>query len=169
MKNIEKDQPLSIFIDGAIRPEQGISGVAAIVRSTDNQILYWWKKKMGKMTCNEAEYAAAIFACRQLLSLQKGFHLRPIQIFSDSMVMVTQMNGQACVNAPALQRNHALLRSLTTQFKSISFQHISREHNRLADALAFEALGKIEVKTKRLKKKTNQETWDQLNTLWRNK
>lgn len=135
---MRKIQRYYVYTDGAIRPEQGLSGLAAIVRDECGQICYWWKQRSGALTCNEAEYAAAILA---LENLYHQCRKRPaLEVYSDSQVMVTQMQGYATAHAPALRQAQARLRALVVQFPQVRFHHIARQHNRLADALAFEAL-----------------------------
>lgn len=125
-----------VFTDGAIRPELGISGLAAIVRDEKGQILTWFSTRAGAMTCNEAEYAAVQFALESVRTL----HPQEIHIFSDSLVVVQQMNGLATARAPALKQAQLRVRGLVTEYKRVQFHHIPRERNRLADALANEAV-----------------------------
>jgi len=61
---------------------------------------------------------------------------------SDSQVVVHQMRGLATPRAPALRKLQAQVRGLLVSFKRATFHHISREQNRLADALANEAVEK---------------------------
>jgi ribonuclease HI len=126
-----------IYTDGAIRPERGVSGLAAIVRDETGKVLYWWSRREKGMTCNEAEYAAAILAMESLLASRTN--PREIRIHSDSQVLVHQMSGFAAARAPALRQAQMRLRGLILQFEKVSFRHIPREQNRLADALANEA------------------------------
>lgn len=130
---------LHIFTDGAIRPEECASGLAAIVRDESGQICYWWSRRAGRMTCNEAEYAAVLFALEQL---KESNHtaIERIAIYSDSLVLVNQMVGKAAVHSPALCQLHSCLTSLLTQLPPVTFTHIPREANRLADALAGDAV-----------------------------
>ncbi len=128
---------LFIYTDGAIRPERGLSGLAAIVRDETGKILHWWSRRDGKMTCNEAEYAAAILAFESLRAT-RGIP-REVRVFSDSQVLVQQMSGRAAARAPGLRQAQMRLRGLTLEFEKVSFHYIPREQNRLADALANEA------------------------------
>ncbi len=128
-------QSIRVFTDGAIRPELGVSGLAAIVRDEKGQILTWFSKRAGAMTCNEAEYAAVQLALESVSAL----HPQEVHIFSDSLVVVHQMSGLASAHAPALRQAQTRLRGLVTQFQQVKFHHIPREKNRLADALANEA------------------------------
>jgi ribonuclease HI len=159
---------IRIYTDGAIRPEQGISGLGAIVRDEAGTICYWWSGKAGALTCNEAEYAAAIFALEQLQRLKGYQHIAEIEIISDSRVLVDQMSGRAAAHAPALRRMQGHLRRLVAGFRKVSFRHISREQNRLADAMAFEAVsGDYSQGPKPVLECPHPETWDQLIQLWR--
>jgi ribonuclease HI len=90
------------------------------------------------MTCNEAEYAAVQLALESLHDLRSN--PQEIHIYSDSLVMVQQMRGLAAARAPALKQAQLRVRGLLTQFQQVQFHHIPREKNRLADALANEAV-----------------------------
>lgn len=130
-----------VHTDAAIRLEQGVSGLAAVVHTdpenteTVRRLLAIWTQRAGRLTCNEAEYAAACLALAHLLPY------KPVEILlmSDSQVMVHQMTGVASAISPRLKQAQARLRTLVVQFGCVSFQHIPREQNRLADALANEA------------------------------
>ena len=132
-----RPQSYSIHTDGAIRLERGVSGLAAIVRDEKGTIIHWWCKRDKRMTCNEAEYAAAIMAFEFLRTLRTS--PREVKLFSDSQVMVHQMQGIASAHAPALRQAQMRLRGLIVQFEKVTFHHIPREKNRLADALANDA------------------------------
>ena len=161
------DGKIRIYTDGAIRPGQGTSGLAAIVRSPAGQIYYWWSRRAGALTCNEAEYAAVIFALEQLQRLPGHQRIPEIEIFSDSRVVVDQMSGRAAAHAPALRQAQHQLRKLVEGFRKVSFHHIAREQNRLADALAFEAVdGGASPASKPVLECPHPETWDQLVQLW---
>ena len=176
--NVSFPPRVHVYTDGAIRPERGASGLAAVVRAPADrlpggQIIAWWSRAAGALTCNEAEYAAAVFAFEQILSLPPAQRPREMLVFSDSRVLVEQMNGRAAAHAPALQRAAARLRTLAAQIGQASFQHIGREHNRLADALAYEAIcDGIPVAASPPAGQASREclhpdTWEQITHLWR--
>ncbi len=129
-------QRVNVYTDGAIRPEAGISGLAAVVRDENGQVLTLWHRRAGKMTCNEAEYAAVSLALESLKSMKP----QNIHIYSDSQVVVQQMQGMAVTRAPALKQAQLRLRALVNEYERVEFHHIPRERNRLADALANEAV-----------------------------
>lgn len=96
------------------------------------------------MTNNEAEYEAACMALGNLLKhVPRRVHRRvEVDLYTDSQVLVEQMLGTALTNAPGLRMAQSRLRKLVFQFARVTFHHIPREQNQLADALANEAADK---------------------------
>jgi len=160
---------LKVYTDGAIRSDQGASGLGAIVRDERNQICFWWQHRAGAMTNNEAEYAAVIFAFECLKRTVKTGQIVEIAVFSDSRVVVDQMNGKAEAHAPGLQRARTRLRVLIESFPHVTFHHIAREQNRLADALAFEAVCGPPCESHAKMRAPNRKLWEQLEATWRTK
>ena len=134
----------TVHTDGAIRLERGVSGLAAIVRDEKGNIIHWCGRREKSMTCNEAEYAAAIMALEFIRALRNP--PRELKLFSDSQVMVNQMRGTASAHAPGLRQAQMRLRGLVVQFEKVTFHHIPREQNRLADALANDAADERETR-----------------------
>jgi len=168
-REVGHSRVLKVYTDGAIRPDQGASGLSAIVRDERNQIRFWWQRRSGAMTNNEAEYAAVIFAFECLKHTVKNSQIVEIEVFSDSRVVVDQMNGKAEAHAPGLQRARARLRFLIENFPHVTFHHIAREQNRLADALAFEAVCGPPCESTVKKRVPNRKLWEQLEKTWRTK
>jgi ribonuclease HI len=139
-----------------------------IVRDETGHIRYWWQQRAGSMTCNEAEYAAVIFAFEQLLKLDSRQRPSSIEIYCDSRVVVDQMSGLASAHAPGLRQAQARLKTLVIQFEQVTFHHVSREYNRLADALAFEAVENApHQKARQEKEKQENGIWEELISTWR--
>lgn len=121
-----------VFTDGAIRPEKGLSGLAAIVRDDGGQICHWWSRRAGPMTCNQAEYEAIIMALEEV----RVYRPAQLAVYTDSRVVVDQMLGRASVKSAGLRAPNARLRALVAELGEVHIFYIPREHNRLADALA---------------------------------
>ena len=136
--SIFRSRRINVFTDGSIRPALGLSGLAAIVRDEKGQVLHWFSRRAGAMTCNEAEYAAVHLALESVRALRGN--PQEVHIFSDSLVVVQQMSGLAVTRAPALKQAQLRVRELVAQFPQVQFHHIPREKNRLADALANEVV-----------------------------
>ena len=133
----KRPELISVYCDGGIGDNGRGTGLGVVIRDEQNEIIGLVKRGMPPMTNNEAEYAALVLA---LQSVQQQFRPRTLQIFMDSEVVVGQMIGRFSVHSAALKRWHSRACRLARGFKEISYSHIPREANRLADALANEAL-----------------------------
>ena len=108
---------VNVYTDGSIRPEAGASGLAAVVRDVDGQVLYLWHRRVGKMTCNEAEYAAVTLALEYLRSVKP----QDVHIYSDSQVVVQQMQGMAATRAPRCGRLNTVCVPWSTNMSAWNF------------------------------------------------
>lgn len=126
---------VTIFVDGAVGSPQH-AGVAAIALTQDGYFLGWLSRQLPGMTNNEAEYNAA------LLGLELGQHLSSqyLEIISDSEVVIRQMLGLSRVNSGRLKELHQQTCTCVAYFKTVHFRHVLRDRNKLADALATEAM-----------------------------
>ncbi len=88
---------------------------------------------IGKATCNEAEYFAAILGLSIAAAL--GWHECTLQ--GDSQLVIKQARGEWQANSPNLcrLRDH-LLNIARTHGMYVRFEWIPREKNRAADRLA---------------------------------
>jgi len=127
---------LAIYCDGGIGADRRAAGLGVVLRDRRNEIIGLAKRSMPAMTNNEAEYAALVLG----LKAARKFKPRVLDIYMDSEVVVGQMQGKFAVNSPTLRRWHARACHLTRHYPKISFNFVPRDDNRLADALANEAL-----------------------------
>ena len=129
----------TIYVDGATAGGRH-SGVAAVARTAEGDFVGWYSQRLPRMTNNEAEYHAALLG----LELAAQLVAQRVEIVSDSEVMVRQMQGHSQVNSSRLQRLHKQTCQAVRRFEQVTFRHVLREENHLADALAAEALqGKL--------------------------
>lgn len=127
---------VNVFTDGAIRPAHQISGLAAVFFDETHLLLDAVYKTCPLLTNNETEYRAVLMA----LERARGHGIRRLRVYSDSQILVHQVNGLASVRSPGLkQLHHAVLMRLGN-FKEVTFTHIPRRQNRIADAFANEAI-----------------------------
>jgi ribonuclease HI len=97
----------------------------------------WQCARAPALTNNEAEYQAIIAGLELMLERYPGAAVRCL---TDSRIAVEQIAGRSAVRASALQPLHQRASALARQFDDLTFVAIPRELNRLADALAWEAL-----------------------------
>ena len=128
---------VKIFADGGSRgnPGPSASGFVIINPETD-EVLVDKGVYLGVTTNNQAEYLALKYA---LEAVQK-MGAREVDVYLDSMLVVNQMKGIFKIKNRDLWPIHDAIRDLTASFKRVSFTHIPREHNGLADAAVNRAL-----------------------------
>lgn len=91
---------------------------------------------IGWTTNNLAEYSALI------LGLEKALQLKVSKLvcFSDSELMIRQLNGIYRVKDPDLKNCYLKVKKLTGSFDQVSFLSVPREKNLLADKLVNKAI-----------------------------
>ena len=127
--------PVTIYVDGGAAGTKHV-GVAAVARTDQGHFIGWMSKQLPQMTNNEAEYQAAMLG----LGLARYLRVNRVEIRADSEVVVRQMTGISRVNSARLKPLHQRACQMVAHFDLVHFQHIKREHNMLADALASEAI-----------------------------
>ena len=132
----QRGTSLRLYTDGASRGNPGPAG-AGIVIQDDNGILIEGKKYLGVTTNNTAEYEALIHG---LSILKERALFQPLKIFSDSQLMVRQLNGRYKIKQPHLRELAGKVHELLKSFPSHEIIHIPRGENRHADKLANEAI-----------------------------
>jgi ribonuclease HI len=134
--NVADPDELVAYADGAIGHKSDHTGVGAILLDRQGHILVWSNRRLESMTNNEAEYAGLV------LALELAARLRPrrLRVYLDSAVVVGQMNGECGVRSQALKAWHRRACHLAQRLDQVTYHHVPREQNRLADALANEAL-----------------------------
>lgn len=124
--------PHTVYIDGGARGNPGPAGCGVEIYDPNKQCVFAGGFFLGKKTNNQAEYQGLLFGLRCLAAIGAD----PIQIVSDSELMVRQINGQYKVKSPALKELYAEARRLLNGFKSWTIRHVFREDNTGADRLA---------------------------------
>lgn len=123
-------------IDGASRGNPGPAAYAVIVRGPGGTMIAEIAKRIGRQTNNVAEYYALLAA----LDYAAASAIRALRVRSDSELLVRQMQGRYRVKSPELQ---PLFERAQKQARALDYfvvEHVPREQNRSADALANMAL-----------------------------
>jgi len=107
-----------------------------VLRDAEGKIVLELAKKIGRETNNVAEYYALLAA----LDYAVNQGLNALRIRSDSELLVRQMQGRYKVKSPELKPLHERASKLARQIAYFAIEHVRRESNRDADALANVAL-----------------------------
>src|SRR6266480_7828369 len=130
-------------IDGASRGNPGPAAYGVVIRDARGEAVAKLKKYIGRFTNNVAEYYGLIAA----LDYAESHGVRAIRVESDSELLVKQMRGLYRVKSADLQPLYERAQKMSAGFDSFRIEHVYREQNREADALANEALEETEGKT----------------------
>ena len=123
---------LIIHIDGGSRGNPGPAAVGVVLHDASNDKLVDEAGiYLGKTTNNVAEYQGLLHA----LDMAKTHNANKLTIFSDSQLMVRQVNGLYKVKSPALKPLHQQAVAKLSAFDDWQFEHVRREGNVRADEL----------------------------------
>ena len=138
MRALPTDPDLSVVIysDGAARSNPGPAGIGALVTTEDGQLVGEVSEGIGPATNNVAEYKAAIAGLQ--LAADKG--ATRVLLRADSRLLIEQLAGRFKVKNPTLIRLHQEARALIKGFEKVTLEHVPREKNKEADALANEGV-----------------------------
>ena len=125
-----------IHIDGAARGNPGPAGVGVLVLGADGRVLERLGSSIGEATNNVAEYRALLLALERAQTLGCD----DIKVYSDSELLVRQLQGRYQVKHPMLLRLYKAARTRIAGFRRFSIHHVPREQNADADALANRAI-----------------------------
>lgn len=136
-------QKIIIYTDGGSRGNPGISGAGVHIIDTAGATLKKASKPLGQMTNNEAEYQAVIFGletAKKLVGKEKTKQTE-IEIRLDSELVKKQLTGEYQTKEEHLWPLFMKVWNLrVSEFNKLTFIHIPREQNSVADGLANEAM-----------------------------
>lgn len=144
---------LIIHTDGACRGNPGPAGIGIVICNESGKKIKEDKEFIGNATNNIAEYRALIKA----LELASDFSVTQVECFSDSELMIRQLNGVYRVKNEKLGELFLLVKEKERQFERVTYSHVPRENNLIkrADKLANLAIdefmimgGKMSFRTK---------------------
>ncbi len=137
---------ISVYTDGGSRGNPGISGFGVAIVDEKGQTIDKLSKFIGVKTNNEAEYLGLIEALTWVRDHAAEYS--SVKFFSDSQLMVRQVNGRYKVKAANIKPLYQLVISLISEIKiPCTFHEVLREKNSLADFLANQAMDrKNEIK-----------------------
>jgi len=126
-----------LYSDGGARGNPGPAAIGAVLYE-GTKIIGQVSESIGSTTNNQAEYRAILAG----LELALANKVKELRCFLDSELVVEQLNRNYKVKDKELAKLFVKVWNLSQQFKKISFQHVRREQNKLADKLVNQALDK---------------------------
>lgn len=126
-----------LHTDGASRGNPGPASVGAVLYGPDRKVIGTVSERIGIQTNNHAEYEAV----RLGLLAAARLGVRQVTVRADSQLAVRQLNGEYRVKNAKLKPLFDAVKALEARFPGgVLYQHVPREQNTAADALANQAL-----------------------------
>jgi ribonuclease HI len=129
-----------VHIDGGARGNPGPAGWGAVVRTPAGEVAAQLMGALPHATNNVAEYSALLAALDWCLNHGAAV----VHVRSDSLLLVQQMRGVYKVKNERLKPLYGQARLFAHRIGHVTFEHIRRELNAEADALANKAMDEAE-------------------------
>ena len=126
-----------IFTDGAARGNPGPASIGVTIKDAQGKLIASISQRIGTKTNNQAEYMAIITALEKAISMG----VRQVDLYSDSELVVRQINGRYRVKKDTLKPLYQRAKQLQNSLEGFTITHIPRQQNTEADSLANKALG----------------------------
>lgn len=130
---------LKLFADGGSRGNPGPSASGYVLLDMQDTVISKSGLYLGVTTNNQAEYQAVKLG----LEAAKKYGALEVHIFLDSLLVVNQMRGVFKVKNRDLWPVHEALKAYVAEFKKVTFTHVPRELNRLADGVVNDTLDAV--------------------------
>ena len=127
---------LIVHSDGAARGNPGPAGAGWVVETLQGELVEEGSAYLGERTNNQAEYEALLHA---LVAVRPDRETH-LEIYSDSELMVRQLDGHYRVKNADLADRHGAALDLLDRSAGVVVRHVSRDENHRADELANRAI-----------------------------
>ncbi|MFA4874957.1 MAG: ribonuclease HI family protein [bacterium] len=128
-----------IHSDGAARGNPGPAGAGAVLSSPGGELVAEVSEYLGEMTNNQAEYRALLLALEEA----RRHGATRLEIYADSELMVRQLRGEYKVKNEGLKPLHREILRHLREVGRYTIEHVPREKNSHADALANKAIDEL--------------------------
>jgi ribonuclease HI len=134
-KNTSEDT-ITIYTDGGSRGNPGPSAAGFVILDYRQQVIAEGGEYLGVTTNNQAEYQGVRLGLEKAVELQYNH----VDFKIDSMLVVNQMKGLYKIKNRELWPVNERIRQLMKQFDKVTFSHVPREFNQLADGMVNKTL-----------------------------
>lgn len=132
---------LTIYTDGASRGNPGKASYGFVIFKDDNKKIHEEGKYLGIKTNNFAEYTAVLEALKYVKKNFPG--VTGVKFYMDSKLVAEQLSGRYKIKSPNLIPLVSQIKILIKGYEKITYKHIPRSMNILADAQANLALDSL--------------------------
>jgi ribonuclease HI/L-amino acid N-acyltransferase YncA len=125
-----------LYADGGSRGNPGPSAGGYAILNMENNVVKSNGKYLGITTNNQAEYHSLKGGIEMALELG----VKRLDVYMDSMLVVNQMKGIFKIKNRDLWPIHDAIKQMLPNFQKVTFTHIPRELNTLADKVVNDTL-----------------------------
>jgi ribonuclease HI len=125
-----------LYTDGGSRGNPGPAAYGVVLYDSAGGELARRAARIGRATNNVAEYQGLLAG----LQLARALGVRRLEVRLDAELLVKQLNGVYRTKNKNLAELKRRVEETARTFTRVSYRHVPREQNRLADALANAAL-----------------------------
>ena len=139
LKDILSITSVIINADGAARGNPGPAAIGATIKDDKGNLVASISRSIGTTTNNQAEYRAIIAGLEKAIKLG----VRQVKVYSDSELVVKQINGRYRVKNTSLRILYENVVKLIGSLEKFSIHHVPRSRSAEVDSLANKALDRL--------------------------
>ena len=130
---------ITINVDGASRGNPGPSGIGYVIYDNNGHIIEKNGEFIGFATSRMAEY----YAMRKGVERARELGYKTVKFISDSLMVVNQLTGVFSIKNQDIMPIYHDINEIINQFDAVSFKHVPRSENSIADGEANLAIDRI--------------------------
>ncbi len=140
---------IELYTDGGSRGNPGPAAIGVYIKTLGKT----YGECIGETTNNDAEYQALIFGLKKIKVLVGKVQARQVRVacFLDSELIVKQLNHEYKIADATMQQLFITVWNLMLDFREVTFTHVLRSKNRIADAAVNRALDTCMAQNKQVK------------------
>lgn len=133
---------VKVYTDGGSKGNPGPAAIGIVFYDEHDRVLFAHREDIGIETNNTAEYRAVMKAYELLIStLKPQYPIEKVEWHADSLLVVQQLKGVYKIKQAHIQTYVDQIRVYEKELGlPVSYTHVMREKNKLADALVNDAV-----------------------------
>lgn len=128
--SVKAPKKVKMYGDGGSRGNPGPSASGYVILDLDNNIIKKTGVYLGITTNNQAEYNSLKFGLEEAHKMGA----QEVDVYMDSLLVINQMKGIFKIKNRDLWPLYESIKDQVKKFKKVTFTHVPRELNKLADA-----------------------------------
>lgn len=120
-----------MYADGGSRGNPGPSAGGFAILDMENNVVITSGKYLGITTNNQAEYHSLKGGVEE--AIKQG--VKVLHVYMDSLLVINQMKGIYRIKNRDLWPIYQAIKEQAANFEKITFEHVPREMNKLADSI----------------------------------